>query len=89
MKKITFTLLFMFFVLIGFAQTTTSNIKGLVVDDTDVPLLGANVVAVHNPTGTKYGAVTNLDGRYNLLNLRIGGPYTVTISYVGFTEGFL
>ncbi len=86
MKKITFTLLFMFFVLIGFAQTTTSNIKGLVVDDTDVPLLGANVVAVHNPTGTKYGAVTNLDGRYNLLNLRIGGPYTVTISYVGFTE---
>ena len=86
MKKNTFTLLFMFFVLIGFAQTTTSNIKGLVVDDTDVPLLGANVVAVHNPTGTKYGAVTNLDGRYNLLNLRIGGPYTVTISYVGFTE---
>ncbi|WP_027878689.1 TonB-dependent receptor [Mesoflavibacter zeaxanthinifaciens] len=86
MKKITFTLLFMFFVLTGFAQTTTSNIKGLVVDDTDVPLLGANVVAVHNPTGTKYGAVTNLDGRYNLLNLRIGGPYTVTISYVGFTE---
>ena len=86
MKKITFTLLFMFFVLIGFAQTTTSNIKGLVVDDTDVPLLGSNVVAVHNPTGTKYGAVTNLDGRYNLLNLRIGGPYTVTISYVGFTE---
>nr|WP_299343122.1 carboxypeptidase regulatory-like domain-containing protein [Allomuricauda sp.] len=68
----------------AFSQVTTSNIRGTVVDDQGVPLLGANVVAVHTPTGTRYGAITNEDGRYNLLNLRIGGPYEVTVSYVGF-----
>ncbi|MEM9076534.1 MAG: carboxypeptidase regulatory-like domain-containing protein [Bacteroidota bacterium] len=68
----------------AFSQVTTSNIRGAVVDDQNVPLFGANVVAVHTPTGTRYGAITNEDGRYNLLNLRVGGPYEVTISYVGF-----
>lgn len=66
------------------AQTTTSNIRGTVVDDQSAPLLGANIVAVHVPTGTKYGAISNEDGRFNLLNLRVGGPYEVTISYVGY-----
>lgn len=66
------------------AQITTSNIRGTVVEDENNPLLGANIVAIHTPTGTTYGATTNEDGRYNLLNLRVGGPYTVTISYVGF-----
>ncbi|MEO1012709.1 MAG: carboxypeptidase regulatory-like domain-containing protein, partial [Bacteroidota bacterium] len=66
------------------AQVTTSNIRGTVADDQNQPLLGANVVAVHTPTGTKYGAITNEDGRFNLLNLRVGGPYEVTISYIGF-----
>ncbi|PCJ93439.1 MAG: TonB-dependent receptor [Flavobacteriaceae bacterium] len=66
------------------SQVTTSNIRGNVVDDQDVPLLGANIVAVHTPTGTTYGAISNEDGIFNLLNLRVGGPYDVTISYVGF-----
>lgn len=66
------------------AQVTTSNIRGKVVDDQNLPLLGANIVAVHTPTGTTYGAISNEDGRYNLLNLRVGGPYTVTVSYIGF-----
>ncbi|NJB71979.1 hypothetical protein GGR42_002470 [Saonia flava] len=68
------------------AQVTTSNIRGVVVDDQNLPLLGANIVAVHTPTGTKYGTISNEDGRYNLLNLRVGGPYEVTISYVGFSS---
>ncbi|MET1259714.1 carboxypeptidase regulatory-like domain-containing protein [Flagellimonas sp. DF-77] len=66
------------------AQVTTSNIKGSVVDDQGAPLFGANIVAVHTPTGTRFGAITNETGRFNLLNLRVGGPYEVTISYVGF-----
>lgn len=66
------------------AQVTTSNIRGIVLDDENVPLLGANVVAVHTPTGTRYGSISNEDGRFNLLNLRVGGPYEITISYVGF-----
>lgn len=72
--------------ILAIGQVTTSNIKGLILDESNEPLPGANVVAVHNPTGTKYGAATNFDGRYNLLNLRVGGPYTITISYVGYKE---
>ncbi|MDC6352345.1 TonB-dependent receptor [Zeaxanthinibacter sp. PT1] len=69
---------------IAMAQVTTSNIRGTVADYQGEPLFGANIVAVHTPTGTKYGAITNEDGRFNLLNLRVGGPYVLTASYVGF-----
>jgi Carboxypeptidase regulatory-like domain len=86
MKKITLSFLFMCVGLIAFAQVTTSSIKGLILDETSQPLPGANVVAIHTPTGTKHGAATNFDGRYNLLNLRVGGPYTITISYVGYKD---
>ena len=86
MKKVIFSLLFVFVGSIAFAQVTTSNIKGLVLDENSQPLPGANIVAVHTPTGTKYGAATNFDGRYNLLNLRVGGPYTITVSYIGYKE---
>ncbi|MGJ8738745.1 carboxypeptidase-like regulatory domain-containing protein, partial [Zobellia laminariae] len=55
------------------AQVTTSNMSGTVVDDQNLPLLGANVVVVHTPTGTKSGAITNEDGLFKILNLRVGG----------------
>jgi hypothetical protein len=83
-KKLPILLLFLFNAIAFFGQVTTSNIRGYVADDQNEPLLGANIVAIHLPTGTKYGAITNEDGRFNLLNLRVGGPYEVTISYVGF-----
>ncbi|WP_158973427.1 carboxypeptidase regulatory-like domain-containing protein [Cellulophaga sp. L1A9] len=77
-----FVLLFVSFG--AFSQVTTSNIKGLIVDDVNEPLFGANIVVVHTPTGTTYGAISNEDGRFNLLNLRVGGPYEVSISYIGY-----
>ncbi len=87
MKLPVFTVLgLLFFTLTATAQVTTSNIRGTVVDDQNAPLLGANIVAIHSPTGTRYGAISNEEGRYNLLNLRVGGPYEVTISYVGFRD---
>ena len=66
------------------AQVTTSNIKGLILDEASQPLMGANIVVIHTPTGTKDGAASNFDGRYNLLNLRVGGPYNITVSYIGY-----
>jgi len=83
-KNYLFLAIFFCIAMSSFAQVTTSNIRGLVVDDQNQPLPDASVVAIHTPTGTKFGGTTNFDGRFNLLNLRVGGPYTVTISYVGF-----
>ncbi|MCZ6594253.1 MAG: carboxypeptidase-like regulatory domain-containing protein, partial [Bacteroidetes bacterium] len=83
-KMMLFTILVLFCTTIGMAQVTTSSVIGLVTDNNSEPISGANIVAVHTPSGTTYGAITNFDGRFNLLNMRIGGPYTVTISYVGY-----
>ena len=86
MNKILTFILSVFFVGITFSQVTTSSIKGVISDENNAELPGANVVAVHNPTGTTYGAAANIDGRFNLLNMRVGGPYTVTVSYVGYQD---
>ncbi|WP_373494022.1 TonB-dependent receptor domain-containing protein [Aquiflexum sp.] len=65
---------------------TTSSMQGVVRDVSGESLPGANIVAVHTPSGTRYGAVSNMDGRFVLPNIRVGGPYTVTITYVGFED---
>lgn len=69
------------------AQTiTTGTISGSVVDSQGGVLPGAAVVAVHTPTGTVYEAVTQADGRFTMLNVRVGGPYTVTVKMQGFKD---
>ena len=65
------------------AQETTSEIQGNVLAGKEA-ITGATVQAIHQPTGTKYTTSTRADGRYNLPNLKIGGPYVVTVSFVGF-----
>lgn len=68
------------------AQETTAEIQGTVTDAQGQPLPGATVVAIHTPTGTKYSSSTRRDGRYNLPNVRVGGPYSIQITYVGYKE---
>ena len=69
------------------AQTmTTGVLVGTVMDEQGAVLPGADVVAVHEPTGTRYETVTAGDGRYQLLNVRVGGPYNITASLAGFRE---
>ncbi|MFZ4724570.1 MAG: TonB-dependent receptor [Paludibacter sp.] len=65
------------------AQVTTSGMSGKVVSKGET-IIGAAVMVVHTPSGTQYGTVTNTDGRFNISGMRVGGPYEVKISYVGF-----
>jgi hypothetical protein len=65
---------------------TTAAITGIVTDKAGAGLPGANVVAVHVPSGTTYGTTTRDDGSYALPNLRVGGPYNLSVSYVGYRK---
>lgn len=66
------------------AQVTTSALSGVVTDENNESMIGATIQAVHTPSGTKYNAVTNLDGRYTIQGMRTGGPYRVEVTYVGY-----
>jgi hypothetical protein len=64
---------------------TTSSINGRVVDEiTGEALIGANILATHEPSGSMYGNSTDLDGFFRIPGMRVGGPYTVVISYTGY-----
>ncbi len=68
------------------AQTTQAIISGVVTDSKPAPLPGATVRVRNESTGFTTGTVTNINGQYLLKELPLGGPYTVTVSYVGFGE---
>ena len=67
------------------AQVTTSGIAGKVISGGEL-IMGATIVATHTPSGTVYGAVSNADGRFNIVGMRVGGPYEIKISYIGFSS---
>jgi hypothetical protein len=84
MKKAILSLVLSMMFFIGFGQVTSSTISGFVKNLNNEPLVGATVEATHQPTGTKYKTSTNKTGFYVLPNIRVGGPYVVTASYVGY-----
>lgn len=87
MKQKYFAIVAFFITAIAFSQgVTSSSLGGQVTDNTGEPLLGANIIAVHTASGSKYGAITDFDGYYRISNMRVGGPYKLTISYVGFND---
>ena len=87
-------LTFSFMMLMMFAATnaaysqgvTTSSISGKVYSTDGETLPGALVTAIHTPSGTKYSTVSNNEGRYFIANKRIGGPYVVYASFVGYSQ---
>ncbi|MEP1151631.1 MAG: TonB-dependent receptor [Balneola sp.] len=85
MKRIILSLALLVFPCLLLAQgVTTSSMSGKIIDEAGEPVAGATVMATHTPTGTVYGTSTLSNGNYNLPNLRVGGPYTIKISFVGF-----
>ena len=68
----------------AFAQVTSSTISGIITDQAGEGLAGATVVAIHTPSGSRYGTTSNVSGRYTLPAVRVGGPFSVTVSYTGF-----
>ena len=67
----------------SFAQLTTSSITGKIKDGKNEDVIGATVFAVHTPTGTKYGTVSDENGNYNISDMTPGGPYKITVTFVG------
>lgn len=63
---------------------TTAELSGNISDSSNSALEGANIIAVHEPTGTTYGAISRDGGYYNIPNMKVGGPYSVTVSYIGY-----
>ncbi|MEI6584609.1 MAG: TonB-dependent receptor [Sediminibacterium sp.] len=82
-KRILFILPALLMAFASFGQVTTSNITGSIKTNEGLPLEGAAITATHTPSGTVYTTVSKKSGAFNLPGLRIGGPYSVKISYVG------
>ena len=65
-------------------QTTTSTLSGKITEDNGDPLAGATVIAIHQPSGTRYGAIANSQGLFSIQGMRPGGPYDVSVSFIGY-----
>ena len=84
MKRLVFAFIALVAAMTATAQSTTASLSGFVTDNNGKPIAGAAVVATHTPTETVYGAVTDVNGAYRLQGLRVGAPYTIEFSFVGY-----
>lgn len=71
----------------SYAQgNTNASISGTVYDKDNLTLPGASILAVHTPSGTRYTAATDYTGNFRISNMRVGGPYKITATFVGFSD---
>ncbi|HEX8327778.1 MAG TPA: carboxypeptidase regulatory-like domain-containing protein [Hymenobacter sp.] len=79
--------LMLFTARLGWSQgATTAAMNGVITDSKGEGLPGATVIAVHTPTNTQYVSPTNADGRFNIQGMRVGGPYTLKVTFVGYQD---
>jgi hypothetical protein len=88
-KAMLMMLVFLSTVFVGFGQITTSTISGIVKDQKGQIIPGATIHATHNPTGTNYYSVSNKSGVFVIPAVRVGGPYIIHASFVGYKKGEL
>src|SRR6478736_972350 len=87
MKRLLTTVVVFLTVVGAWAQgVTTSSLTGKITDQKGGDLPGANIVATHTPSGTTYGTTSLADGRFIIPAMRVGGPYTVKVSFVEYKE---
>lgn len=87
MKRNLLTLCLLAIGFVSYGQgVTTASLNGRITDSSGQALPGATIVAVHVPTGSQYGNISDADGYYRIPNMNVGGPYTVTISFVGYQD---
>ncbi len=85
-KSIFLAIVLLLFTLAGFAQVTSSGMTGKVIDQKGEAIPGAVVLATHVSTETKYPTSTDADGKYHLVNMNPGGPYTIKVTYLGYAD---
>ena len=83
-KQFALMALSLFVAFAAYAQVTTSSMSGRITEANGTPVIGATVVTVHTPSGTQYYAITDNAGNYRIQNMRVGGPYTAEVSFLGF-----
>ncbi len=77
--------LFLFAAITAFGQgITTSGMNGRVLDESGDFLPGATVIAIHTPTGSQFGGISDAEGFFRLPNMNVGGPYKVTVTFIGY-----
>lgn len=89
MKHYKFLLTMLLLLIIPFMMygqgATTSSLSGKVLDSKGDVLVGASIVAIHVPSGTQYATNTDIAGNFRIQNMRVGGPYTVKVSFIGYS----
>jgi hypothetical protein len=83
-KTIMMSLLSLFVTIASFGQITTSTLSGVIKNEKGEKLVGATINVLHQPTGTKYSSSTNAQGGYIIPGARVGGPYIMKVTYVGY-----
>jgi len=84
-KSLILTLIMLFAAGVATSQVTTSSLTGIVSGNNGETLPGATVVAVHTETSAQYAVITDINGRYIIQGMKPGGPYEVTVQFVGMS----
>lgn len=71
---------------LGAQGVTSSSLGGLVTDASGNPVVGADITAVDTSSNTRYTSVTRAGGRWDIPNVRTGGPFRITASANGATR---